>query len=206
MDRSLKPQPQRRIYFQELQNFLEDAEVTIFQSSYSKYLSTEKYTKLIKKKYFTFTAPNIENFERLFLVECDSTFISVDMVEIASRLARKYFRINKSPQPYLAFRNVETIVIQQVKRDLIDKGVCFFDGTYFDGDCFRMEDLAAKKIHDSAYCLKVFPESELSRLAKSINLQEVYQFFVSSPVDLAVSGRHVRLQLGKTEEMLRIIS
>lgn len=206
LDRSVKPQPQRRIYFQELGNFLEDAEVTIFQSSYSKYLTTEKYTKLIKRRYFTFSAPNIENFDRLFLIDCDPTFSRVDMVEIASRLARKYFRKDKSPQPFLAIRNAETNVIQQAKRDLFDKGVRFFDGTYFNGDRFRLEDLVAKNLKNPAYSLKIFPESELSRFVKSINLQEIYQFFVSSPVDLTITGRHIRLQLRRTEEVLRIIA
>jgi len=206
LDRSVKPRPQRRIHFQELGNFLEDAEITIFQSSYSKYLTTEKYTKLIKRRYFTFSAPNIENFERLFLIDCDQTFSRVDMVEIASRLARKYFRKDKSPQPFLAIRNAETTVIQQVKRDLFDKGVLFFDGTHFNGDRFRLEDLVAKNMNNPAYSLKIVPESELSRFVKSINLQEIYQFFVNSPVDLTITGRHIRLQLRRTEEVLRIIT
>jgi len=206
LDRSIKPRPQRRICFQELRSFLEDAEVTVFQASYSKYLTAEKYAKLIKRRYFTFSAPNIENFQRLFLIECDPTFTRVDLVEVASRIARKYFRKNKSPQPFLAIRNAADNYLNQVKRDLFDKGVRFFDGTYFDGDRFRMEDLAIKHLPDATFTLRIVPENELSHLARTIDLQEVYQFFVSSPAELAVSGRHIRLQVRKTEEVLRIIS
>lgn len=206
LDRSIKPRPQRRIRLQELRSFLEDAEVTIFQASYSKYLTAEKYTKLIKKRYFTFPAPNIENFERLFLIECDPTVTRVDLVEVASRIARKYFRKDKSPQPFLAILNVEQNILNQIKRDLFDKGVRFFDGTYFDGDRFRLENIVAKHLHDHTYSLKIIPETELGRFVKSIELQEVYQFFVSSPAELPVSGRHIRLQVRKTEEVLRIIS
>jgi hypothetical protein len=206
LERSIKPRPQRRINFKELMGFLEDTEVTVFQAFYLKYLTVEKYAKLIKRRYFTFSAPNIENFERLFLIECDPTSTRVDLVEIASRIARKYFRKNKSPQPFLSFRNVEETFLKQVKRDLFDKGVYFFDGTYFDGDRYRMEDLSARCLHDASVTLKIIPKNELDNLTKTINLQEVYQFFVNSPAELAVSGRHIRLQVRKTEDVIRIVS
>ena len=65
-DISIKTKDEREISKNDLLLFIEDAEKTIFYLSYSKYLSKEKYEKIIRKDFFTFIAANIDNFERLF--------------------------------------------------------------------------------------------------------------------------------------------
>ena len=206
LDRSLLAKAHRHVCLRDLKHFLEDAEVTVFQAAYSKYMGADKYARLIRKRYFTFSAPNVENFERLFLVECDSTIKPVDLIQVASRVGRKFFRKGKSPQPYLVFRNISEDVLKQVKQALFDQGIHFFDGTHFDGDRLRLDELATESLNNSAFILKIALAHEIEPIIKRVKMKEVFQFFVDVPAQVQVSGRHCRIQVEKTEQILQMIS
>ena len=206
MDLSLRQRPERRVSLQDLKAFLDDAHVIVFQSAYSKYMGADRYARLVRKRYFTFSAPNIENFERLFLVECDTATSEVDLIEVAARTSRKFFRKGKSPQPYLIFRKLPDNALNYVKRALLDQGIVFFDGTRFNGDKFRPDELAKNHLSDSSFTLKVARERDLESLIQRVTPKEVFQFFLAEPVDLALSARHCRIQIDKVAQVVQMIS
>jgi hypothetical protein len=200
------PITERYVCLDDLKHFLNDTEVTVFYTAYSKYLGMEKYNKLIKKRYFTFSAPNINNFERLFVIEGEKTAISADLINIASRIAIKYYRKGKSPQPYIVFRNCKRDKFIKLKQDLYDSGVNFFDGTHFDGDRFRLDELMKNQINSSGFTMKVLPEEEVLALLQHAKIMEVYQFFISNPLSISSPVKHIRIQIDNTEQAIRMLN
>jgi len=198
---------QRQTSFSDLKNILENAEVSIFNSAYSKYLTVEDYLKQIKKAYFTFKAPNIEKFERLFIIEA-SAATSADSLELIGKIAKKYYRKDKSPQPYVCIRGIGEDEITKIKRDLFDCDVRFFDGTYFNGDAFRRDNFFAKAIQDDCFSIKIVPEVELENLLTAIKVKEVYQFHKSG--SLANIGslsciRHIKVQFQEFKQIISML-
>ncbi|MFA4836207.1 MAG: hypothetical protein WC749_09090 [Dehalococcoidia bacterium] len=206
LDRSITPKSNRKVCFSDLNDFLKDAEVTIFHAAYMKYMGTERYNNLIKKQYFTFSVPNINNFERLFLIEHDSAAHQVDLIEIVNRLAKKFYRKGKSPQPYIIVRNLDDTSLKMLKRALIDSGTVFFDGTYFDGDQFRLDALTKESVNNESFTVKIVPESQIQNLLQQAKIKELFQFFVDKPVDLPVPGKHYRIQINDTGQIKQMIS
>ena len=207
LDRSIRLDPnERTICFSDLRRFLEEAEITIFSAGYVKYLEAEKYCKLIKKRYFTFSAPNINNFERVFLIEYDSSAHDNDLIEIVNRLGKKFCRRGKSPQPYVIFRNLDDSRLKIIKQSLVDSGQYFFDGTHFDGDRFRLDDLVQDSVSDGAFTVKIVAESQAQNILQQANIREVFQFFLYSPIDFASSAKHYRIQINNTEQVKQMIS
>jgi hypothetical protein len=205
MKLSLGPRPLRMVRFEDLRSFLDDAEVRLFEGAYSKYVSDEKYVRLIKKMFFTATTPNIENFERLFLVECDSVVSQTDLIKIAAQLSSKFYKKGKSPQPYIVFRKLPKDHIAELKRTMLDGGIHFFDGTHFDGDRFRADELAGTPVNSRKFTLKVVPEEQIQQFIKYVQFKEVFQFFVREPVDLGIPRDHRRIQVKKTAQVLQMI-
>ena len=205
-DRSLLPKKERHVCLSDLKHFLEDTEVTVFHAAYAKYIGADKYAKLIKKKYFTFSAPNIDNFERLFLIECGLATNQVDLLQIANRIAHKFYRKGKSPQPYIVFHNLTDDSLKQLKQDLFDSEISFFDGTHFDGDRFRLDEFAENCINNGAFMLKILPESETTAILQKVKVKVIFQFFINHPVSLKVSGKHCRIQVDNAEHVLQMIN
>ena len=206
LELSLRPKRCRKVTIKDLKLFLDDAEVRLFEGAYLKYLSAEKYVRLIKKTYFTFAAPNIENFERLFLVDCDSAVGLSNLVKIAARLARKFYKKGKSPQPYIVFRNLPEGHLKKLKQSLLDHRIDFFDGTHFDGDRFRLGELVGKPVTNREFTLKVVPAHQTQALIQKVPMREVFQFFLRDPMHLNVAGDHRRIQVRRLQQILQIIS
>jgi len=206
LERSILPISDRYVYFDELSQFLKDVEVTVFYSAYSKYIGAEKYTKLIKKRYFTFSSPNINNFERLFIIECNNTTSSADLVNIASRIANKYFRKGKSPQPYIVFRNCKREKLIKLKQDLYDSGVKFFDGTHFDGDRVRFGDLIKNMVSSSDFILKVLAEENVLTILQKVKMMEVFQFFIGEPISISTTAKNIKIQIDNSEQLIQILN
>jgi len=202
---SLKPKADRQVCVRDLKGFLDDAEVTVSQRAYFKYLDAVKYSKLIKATYFTFKEPNLENFERLFALHCDAEVGDVELSKIATRVARKFFKKGKSPQPYIAFLGLGEDRFKELKRVLYDQGTSFFDGTHFDGDRFRLDELAAKRLDDDTFQVKILSEAVISDLAQKVKLREVFQFFIEAPTEINIHGRHCRIQIDRTDHILQMI-
>lgn len=206
LERSVLPIAERYVNFYELSQFLYDTEATVFYSAYSKYLGSEKYIKLLKKRYFTFSNPNINNFERLFIIECTNTTNLTDMVKIVSRIANKYFRKGKSPQPYILFRNCNRDKMINLKRALYDSDVKFFDGTHFDGDSVRLDELFKNTINSSDFILKVVAEDDALTILRHVKMMEVFQFFIGEPMSMSTSAKNIRIQLDNVEHAVQMLS
>lgn len=158
LKRSIHPKRQRRCTWCELVKLRHETDQAVFYTAYARYLGQEKYEAIIRRKYFRLTAPNLENFERLFTLEVGSGASRETAIECIMRLSRKYFRKGKSPQPYICLHGAEDSFIDTLKQRLVDQGVGFFDGTNFDGDRFRLDALLKTRINDAAPCLKFVPE------------------------------------------------
>jgi len=206
MKLSLGPKSNRKVRFEELKGYLDDAEVRIFEVAYSKYVNEEKYVKLMKKMFFTLATPNIENFERLFLVECDPIVGLSDLIKIAAQLSKRFYRRGKSPQPFIVFRKLSGPRVAELKRMLLDGGIHFFDGTHFDGDRFRLEELAVKPLTNREYTLKVVQEENLTKVVERIHMKEVFQFYLGDPIQIDGHREHRRIQVKKTAQILRMIT
>ncbi len=206
LDLTIGLKPRRKVRFTDLKMFLDDAEVRVFEGAYSKYVGEDKYVRLIKKTYFTIPTPNIENFERLFLVESGPAVGLGVLVKIAARLSSKFYKKGKSPQPYITFRNLTEDRLRELKRTLFDAGIHFFDGTHFDGDRFRLNELAGAPASSREFTLKMVSEHQTSMLVQRLHIHEVFQFFVGDPIQLTVTGEHRRIQVKRTEQILQMIN
>jgi len=205
LDRCILPKTQRRICFADLKHFLDDAQTTVFYSAYAKYMGSDRYLTLVRKTFFTFSWPNLENFERLFLIECDAAVNPVDLVQLATRIGRRYYRKGKSPQPYVSFHNVSETLLNNVKRELFDQGNGFFDGTYFNGDRIRVDELTKRYVDDERFSFKIVSLTTSAEVQTHVTIKEVFEFFVTEPLKLTVSGKHRRIQIHKTEDVLHMI-
>lgn len=205
LERSISSKDCRRCSRQELAALRAGSEQIVFYSAYSRYLGDAKYEAMLQKNFFTFTAPNIENFERLFILEPESSVTREAALECATRLSRKYFRRGKSPQPYVCLRGVPAAFISDVKRSLVDQGVTFFDGTHFDGDRFRLDELIKKRVNDPEPRLKFVPEFALPDAIGRVDFAEVFQMYVHSPLKIASRRRHICIAVGDLAQAARIV-
>lgn len=205
LSRSILPRDKRRCCRQELAALQSDSEQIVFYSAYSRYLGDNRYEAMLRKTFFTFTAPNIENFERLFVLEAETDVTRETAIECATRLSRKYFRHSKSPQPYVCFRGVPAAFVNAVKQSLVDQGLTFFDGTHFDGDRFRLDELIKRRVNDPKLIVKFVSESTLPDIISRVDFSEVFQMYVRSPLQIAPAGRYVCMAVRDLAQVARIV-
>jgi len=189
----------------DLDFYLNKAEKDIFYSSYSKYLNKSKYEALIKKEFFTFKSANLNNFERLFAIDFDGKINKSDLIRIISQISRKYFRMNKSPAPYILIRSLSKQTLTEIKRDLIDNGLFFTDGTQFNGDKFRIDHLKQKSSSYNSIVVKFINEDRFESILKEINYQEIYSFYLTAPLSISIPVKNIKIQIDQTEQMLKFI-
>lgn len=205
-DISIQQKADRRITRKELDSFIEETEQTIFYASYAKYLDTEKYEKLIKREFFTFKLANIDNFERLFVIHCNKDVELVDINKIVNTVSKKYFRVSKSPQPYLCFLNLSQEKMIELKRELIDQGIMFNDGTFFNGDKFRLDSIIEREIDNEDLKIKIVDYVYLKILTERIKFKEIFQFYLDIPHNIKTYKSHVKIQISSTNQILKILN
>jgi hypothetical protein len=206
LDISIKTKGERLISKRDLVAILGDAEKTVFYTAYSKYLDRDKYERLVKKEFFTFKSVNIENFERLFVIQCDEGVSTVDLNKLVASLIRKYFRRAKSPQPYLCLTGLCSQSLVDVKQNLLDGGVLFDDGTYFNGDRFRLDRIVEKRLADGGTKIKLVNPECLDRVLNKVKFHEMYQFYLNSPISIEVGYSHTKIQIVETKQVLRMLN
>ncbi len=206
LDISIQSKSERKITRHDLDKFIGDAEKTVFYTAYSKYLDQDKYERLVKKEFFTFRTANIENFERLFIIQCDESIAYIELNRIVNLLNHKYFKVGKSPQPYLCFDNLDDQKLITLKQDLIDQGIIFDDGTYFNGDRFRLDRIIEKRLLDDKTAIKIVNREFLDRVITKVKFHEVYQFYISSPIALTIEHKHIKIQILETKQVARMLS
>lgn len=202
---AISEKDKRKISRAELENFINDAEKNIFYGAYSKYLDRGKYEKMVKKEFFTFQKANIDNFERLFIIDCDNKVGLIDLNKMVNSLSNKYFKKGKSPQPFIFFMNLEHQKLVDFKIDLIDQGIIFNDGTYFDGDKFRLDKIKEKELSNEKIRIKIIGAEHIHKLINRLKIHEVFQFYLKSPFELETPYNHIKIQIVETEQILKMI-
>jgi len=201
-----KIKEQRKISKNDLDIFLQDTEKTIFYESYKNYLEIDKFCQVVKKEYFTFKKVNIDKFERLFLIECEKEIEIVELNRILNRLSEKYFRKDKSPQPYLCFFGIDIEKINELKRDLVDNEILFNDGTYFNGDKFRLDMVTRKDISKDAIKIKIIHQNDIQKVLDRVNIKEIFQFYLNSPLEIKNGNfQHIKIQIQQVKYLLKMI-
>jgi type III secretory pathway component EscR len=183
-------------------------EAAIFYSGYREHLGKKKYLAHIKKEYFTQKKTNLPNHERLFVIETKDILSEMSIIQIASALSKKYFKLDGSPAPYICLRGLSDTKLTSVKQKLWDKKMYFTDGTHFAKDRFRMSDLIADTNNrKNLRTLKVLDEKYLEQFLKKNTNDEIYTFFTgdSSRVKSG-KGNVVEVDFEKGSDILSLIT
>lgn len=198
----------RLICHSDLSKYLTDVDKRIFFKAYEVYLSREKYNKLIKQHFFTFNNPNINNFERLFIIETIVGTSLTDLIQITNRIIQRYYKLSKSPPPYLIFENIEASVLIELKRSLVDKNIPFTDGTTFNGDKFRLDSLLANSTKSQEIKIKFFQIDNLEEVLASLKFDEVFYLastFSDNHKLLEASNNFLKIQISETNQILNFL-
>lgn len=173
----LKKRNERTIDLAALKSMVSQNEKVIFDLAYAKFMGNEEYLKFIKKEYFVFKrGVNIPSNERLFVVGADAEVTDQELIEIIQKIQNRYYAKENSPAPYIHLHDVSTQHLAIIKQQLWDKGLHFLDGTHFNGDRFRPQDIT-KTIHDikgNSTKFKVLDGKNLESILKLVNFEEVY--------------------------------
>jgi len=175
-----KDKKKRTISFDQLKTLASQSEKIIFEYAYYKFLTERKYLLFLKKEYFTFKQLNIANKERLFVIELDDFINDGDILQIITNIQNKYFKKHTSPAPYICLSgNITKERIITIKQKLWDKSMFFVDGTHFNGDKFRIEDLTASTYdNDSEVKYKLVTMENVPAILKK-QIDEVYAFLTN---------------------------
>ncbi|MBC2455647.1 hypothetical protein [Clostridium beijerinckii] len=203
---ALKENPKERgISKSDLDKFMKTTKDNIFYLSYKYYLGRDKYIKFVKSKYFTFKSPNINCFERLFILDCYDYENLTTLHKIINNISKKYFKTGKSPAPYICLKGIKKDILNEVKIQLLDDNVIFNDGTCFDGDRFRVEKIAENASDVNKVVIKLIKEEELGKLIEKVTIKEYYHLFLSSPMSFSTDYKQSKVQVENCEDILEII-
>jgi hypothetical protein len=178
----------RTVTAADLDRAVRDTEQAIFQGAYQNHLGIERYIKLLRSQISGSKSVNILRRERLVIAEAGSERHIQDAIDFASAISARFYIRENSPQPYLAFRAIDDI--SGFKQQLWDAGIRFSDGTNFDGDRFRIEDLTGRLPKGKE--IKLVHESKLAEVLEAMSFPEVYEFYSSQPVLETFEGSRLR--------------
>ncbi|WP_368240784.1 hypothetical protein [Clostridium paraputrificum] len=193
----------RKITKGEMIDYLSECKSKIFYNYYDTFLGREEYIRLVKRKYFTHRGVNLNNFERLFIIECNENDNEVIIRRIIDRIRFKFYKKNKSPAPYICLKSLKKERLINIKRNMFDDEVLFSDGTYFDGDKFRVRKLTDSTNRD--ICVKVIKEENLYELMDEIKFREVYNLFIDKPIDIELNCLNIKIQYKELDEIEKMI-
>ena len=197
----LNENPEKRcITFRRLKEKVEECRNITFEAKYQEIVGRQKFLKVLNKKYFTFNAPNINNFERLFLIDCHNIESKTVARQIIDKISRRYYKKGKSPAPYICFRNLNRDIQDEIKQGLLDDHQNFSDGTFFDGDRFRKEELK----NATNVTVKFLYEEYI--LDFGVEFKEVYEFFLKEKSTICEESYKIKIQIDSIEEIKELIS
>lgn len=195
----------RIITKKQLKEYVNRCNKNIFYGYYDQIIGREKYIKLVKNKYFKIKSANINNFERLFAIDCNHCNNETAIRKIIDNISNKYYKKSKSPAPYISFRGIDEEVLTNVKREMYDDNIKFSDGTYFNGDRFRINDL--KNDGDkNGVRVKIIKDEKIDELLNTITIKEYYNLFFDTPLKLNLKSQEIAVQINDIEEIIEIIS
>ena len=198
----------RKISYSDLGLMLKNKERVIFEVAHSKYLTATKYFGYIKKEYFTHKKANIPSHERLFVIEVDSRVKDPELTQIISNIRIRYHKKNTSPAPYVCLYGIDGIRLRSLKQKLWDNGMFFSDGTHFQDDKFRIEDLI-EETHKNDHVnvtFKLISFDSLPILLKKSVVDEAFVFLTAGDGEWRkVIKDFKEFYIGETRNVLKII-
>ncbi|MCX5718756.1 MAG: hypothetical protein NT055_02110 [Nitrospirae bacterium] len=207
LDLSVKQAGERKASFSDIDGVMKKVRRRVSMDGYQELLGKERYEKALHRMYFKHKRPNIDNFERLFVVECEERCNPIELMQLIMQIANMYYIKGKSPQPFILFRNADPQQIRDIKRGLLDKNFMFNDGTWFDGDRVRGEKLFAKSIEDAYGKVKFLPSEKLLTSDKLRGyFDEIYDFYCREPLSInEFSGRYIETLVCSISQTLKVL-
>ncbi len=207
LDLAVKQAGERKASFSDIDAVVRKVRRRVSMDGYQQLLGKEKYEKALHRMYFKHKHPNVDNFERLFVVECEEGCNSVELMQLVMQIAKMYFVKGKSPQPFILLRNVDLQQLKSIKQSLVDRNFMFNDGTWFDGDKVRAEKLFAKSTEDAYGKVKFLPSEEMLKSKKIRgHFDEIYDFHYRVPLGTnSFSGRHIEIPVCSSSQTLKIL-
>lgn len=203
---AIKHKKSRKISLGDLERLKDKTSKLVFSAEYPLFLGRERFLNKLKREIFTHKSANIARRERMFIVQADASWPNVKVAEIAHMLGKKYFRPCKSPQPYLTFTGIEDGRLADIKKEVWDQGTRFFDGTYFDGDRFRLEDIAANDINNDDFSIKIVPEERVADISGAVAIKEVFDFYNDARMQVTSDGPRTDISIESIDEIIKLIS
>ncbi|MEK3879192.1 hypothetical protein [Paenibacillus sp. FSL M7-0420] len=207
LEMAIQNRSERKLNVGSLHSFLKDVKYVIFHAAYADFLTKEKYELTVKKSFFTMKKLNIDNYERLFIIPVDDRCDEFVLLTIVGRIFQKFFRPDKSPPPFVVFKDICNDKLNLIKQTLIDRKIMFNDGTYFNGDKFRIEKLTAIEKNTM---VKIVEYKSLEEIMSAISFQEVYHFYLDRAallnVEKLLKSRHYQIQIDEVEQIARMIT
>lgn len=200
----IKERKIRKLTKDVLDDRIKHYEQLVFYSVYSDYLTKDSYEKFIRKEFFTQKNINLQNFNRLFIIDSIKYQDLTDIHMIISNISKQFYRKDKSPAPFICFRNLDNAVLNKIKQDMIDNNFTFADGTMFNGDKFRMDKLINHSIDNIS--VKFIHEEHISQLIEKKTFQQIYQFFINSSAEVETKHKHIKIQIQELNQINQIIN
>lgn len=195
---------ERFVTFRQLQTYISTCENITFDEMYVQILGREKYVKTIKKQFFTFKSANINKYERLVIIECDYNENETEIRKLIEAVSHKFYRVNKSPAPYIVFRKLNQKVLVSVKQGLLDDDILFCDGTCFDGDKFRVDKI--KNSGDkNGVIVKIFDERYLEEAFSNLDFREIYNIYRKNKMEIPNKALINNVTLKNLNEIIKVL-
>jgi hypothetical protein len=205
LDLAIKDRNLRVINKAILDDFIKNREKVVFYESYKKYIKKEQFYQMMKKEFFGHKGINILPFERLFIIDVSHQDNFVDLLETIGTISSKYYKQDKSPAPYICFRNIDFQLLNEIKRHLVDKNITFTDGTCFNGDRFRIDKLIAPSTKENNIIIKFVNEENIPDLFNNTKIEEVYEFFRDSKFETETNCKHIQIHIEEIKEVIKMI-
>ena len=202
---------ERNTTFLDIKEYIDKCDKVTFNSMYCEQLGRDNYLRLIKKSFFTFKGPNIDNFTRLFIVDVCKYQSNTEILEVIYAISNKYYRKGKSQAPYIMLFNDSIDLYNQIRRELFDKEFYFSDGTYFNGDKFRVDRLIRDGDNENVR-LKMIWNENINQVLDNLTFNEVYSLYINKDIieeecikDKIRDAKKISIQFTSLEEIKVIL-
>ncbi|WP_369186403.1 hypothetical protein [Streptomyces sp. R08] len=171
----------RRVSFDSLRRAIRSAQKVIFASTYADHCGYDKYLRMVRRSY-TPKRVNIQNCERIFSFECDTSTDPEEIVVAALAIRERYYIPENSPPPYITFRGV--FDGEAMRRALWDAEAYFNDGRGYHGGRFNLDYLVNPPSPIRGFNLKIVDQAELPEVINRARVKEFHDLFSSSKCDV----------------------
>ena len=121
-------------------------------------------------------------------------------------MGNKYFIKNNSPAPFIVIRGIPKPLLVDLKRQMVDKGIHFNDGTNFDGDRFRLEKILTKSKDIRDGRVKLVSDEVLPTLPVVDHFDTIYQLYHTTPIEITnFNKRHYQISVNNAKQSMKII-